>query len=133
MIKISELRIGNIARVANLTGRVTGLDMDSGANDITMSFSPGYEYPPEAVDPIPLTPEIMEKCGFARDEENDCNGYSSYRPETAHYGVRLFINDKRHVCAHYLGTAISTNHPQYLHQLQNLFFALTGEELTVNL
>jgi hypothetical protein len=80
---------------------------------------------------IPLSGEIFEKYGFERDEEEDCNGYLSYRPDMAHYCMRLFINDKGHVCAHYLGGAISTNHPQYLHQLQNLFFALTGEELII--
>lgn len=130
MIKANELRIGNFARVANLTGTVTDILGDPA---IYMSFSPDYEYIEEVMHPIPLTPEILEKCGFARDEERDVNGYLAYRPDTAHFSMRLFINEKGHVCAHFLGTAVSTNHPQYVHQFQNLYFALIGEELQVNI
>lgn len=74
--------------------------------------------------PIPLTPEWLEIAGF----ENKTTSW-----HTSKYFVKdryeywlgereddnaLFRND------HYLAKC------QYVHQLQNLYFALTGEELT---
>lgn len=138
MIKTSELRIGNVVLYssnANHIVRITTIGGKTALNQFFVNLDKGgnHHIPDEHLRPIPLTPEIIEKCGFERDDEEDCNGYFAYRPDTAHYAMRLFINDKGHVCAHYLRAAISTNHPQYLHQLQNLYFALTNEELEVKL
>jgi hypothetical protein len=62
--------------------------------------------------PIKLTPQILEKCGF---EFN--GGYFIIPLKNSLYGI-----DKIKV-----GKGI------FLHQLQNLYFALTGEELDINL
>lgn len=139
MLNASELRIGNLVFSDTEPSNpiVTILEILQGYANTSYK-----EYPADIaknsilynrLHPIPLTPEILVKCGFERDEEEDCNGYMAYRPDTAHYSMRMFINAKGHVCAHYLGTAISTSHPQSLHQLQNLTFALTGEELKIQL
>lgn len=66
--------------------------------------------------PIPLTPEILEKCGF---ENWDKNKYSNdILCLTINGEGFLYLANQRHVNIF------------YLHQLQNLYFALTGEELT---
>lgn len=133
MIKANELRCGNMVLYKPYGNRdgervtIAGiLGMKAYFNKYTNESGMLH-----ALMPIPLTEEWLAKFGFKRHDEEDCNGYLAYRPSTAHFSVRLFINYTGHVCAHYSGTAISTNHPQYVHQLQNLYFALTGEELTI--
>ena len=76
------------------------------------------------IDPIILTPQILQKCGFRnfiRDEWiiSHTTGHADFdlTPE----GLRL-----RHPTP-------SRRPIKYLHQLQNFFFALTGEEIEVNL
>jgi hypothetical protein len=71
--------------------------------------------------PIPLTPEILEKCGFQRAT------IGGYYKDFEDITVRLF-QEEGFYSLEYIGTKI-----QYLHQLQNLYFALTSEELKVNI
>jgi hypothetical protein len=73
------------------------------------------------VDPIPLTPEILEKAGFV----NDYNGYD--HPSK----VSLSITKDGDYMACWQDRAIRPI--QSVHQLQNLYFALTGQELGINL
>ena len=68
--------------------------------------------PKKSSRPIPLTPEILEKCGF----EN------SYK-----FGM-VWHNYLKRYAVVVNGESIE-NVPQNLHQLQNLYFALTGTEL----
>lgn len=66
--------------------------------------------------PIPITPEILEKCGFVSNPYQDRYEFGDIHVE--YCGIRdiCWINSHPHI--------------EYLHQLQNLYFALTGEELT---
>ena len=79
--------------------------------------------------PIPLTPEILEKCGFERLTTKSENGYKasvySYRGK---FSLTVLFDDGKLSVSFWQG-----NEKQYLHQLLNLIFSLTGEELTVNL
>lgn len=77
----------------------------------------------EDIEPIPLTPEILEKAGFKQAISND-------KIWLLRIGdTNLMLRD---------GEAWSYVGPiplkiNYVHQLQNLIFALTGTELTINL
>lgn len=75
--------------------------------------------------PIELTPEILEKAGF--EKINHINGYSfwSFKKKG---GVSLAVYDR-----HTTFSGFHVQHTTYVHQLQNLYFALTGEELTLTL
>lgn len=128
MIKASELRVGNWVKHA---GTITPLQVD------VYSFVRMEEWF-EEYDPIPLTPEILEKCGFEAfmilDDQQD------YRGEyLAKSGFRLYI-DPGEKC-YYFRYGDTELYPvekheieiKFLHELQNLYFALTGEELEVNL
>lgn len=114
MIKASELRVGNMLYK---DGIVVTID----ARSIFDIWDVSDKY-----DPIPLTPELLERCGFddLRKEMinvefadkhhaiNECdNGWTFYP---------FCTNDKD------LEINITS-----LHQLQNLYFALTGSELTI--
>lgn len=85
--------------------------------------------------PIPLTPEILEKAGFVIDE----NAGNWHSPDHTIYKVKGF---RVGVKGEYIGwynsaedDFYSSFYPElkYLHQLQNLVHSLTGEELTINL
>lgn len=69
--------------------------------------------------PITLTEDILLKCGFA--------GFAMLINDGDKFEVSPILG-----CAWYEALLIS-NRVTYLHQLQNLYFALTGEELICNL
>lgn len=75
------------------------------------------------INPIQLTEEILWKCGF-----NKSNGHG-YR-STKIAGVIMISNCGCFFNYFYYDIQIKI---EYVHQFQNLYFALTGEELEINL
>ena len=76
------------------------------------------------VTPVSLTPKILEKCGFRnfiRDEWILTYGNTHTDFELREDGLRL---------RHATPSRVSI---KYLHQLQNFFYAIAGEELEINL
>lgn len=71
--------------------------------------------------PIPLTPEILEKCGFIKDRSTMSllGGYIIWFERR---------EDKLFLC-----TDESSKQILFLHDFQNIYFALNGEELKINL
>jgi hypothetical protein len=72
----------------------------------------------EEVKPIPLTEEWLEKFGFEYSDLNGDSGLWKIPPFQIYGKYNQFLYDYR----------LDVN---YVHQLQNLYFALTGEELTI--
>jgi len=70
--------------------------------------------------PIPLTEDILLECGF----EFDGLFYSKGKFVLGNIDNYYFLCIDR---------STPFKHFQYIHQLQNLYFALTGNELTVTL
>lgn len=106
MINASELRIGNWINHDTLgVTKVAGITKDA-------DFF---------AEPIPLTEEILQKCGFT-------GGYTL----SINHGE--FWYDKNILSVSY-GSQVEEGREvpvKSLHQLQNLYFALTGEELNVS-
>ena len=71
--------------------------------------------------PIPITEDILLKCGFEKFTTKDI--YPTYVNKLFNWndGI-LFLVGYNFI-----------NHIKYLHDLQNLYFALTKTELTINL
>lgn len=134
MVNPSELRIGNWV-YQTLTGppvaeRVVSADPD-GAR-LAYSGDALSQY----LEPIPLTPELLEKAGFTKDEEGD--GYQLEWGES--WGARLVYVPSRSGWAASFGPTPRQHRSncaiivQYVHQLQNYFFAVSeGLELEINL
>lgn len=90
-------------------------------------------------EPIPLTPEILIKCGFYIVE----NAYQS--KQLAKRKLFSLDDEDIDICftkdnellflrSNKLSIMINdTSKYKYLHQLQNLYFALTGQELEIDL
>lgn len=113
----TELRIGNWVKYA---GTITPVQIEAG------SFI-NVENKVEAFDPIELTPSILEQCGFAKPQNED----ELYFIKGDCADV-FFYNDENGFECH-VGNELTYNHIKHLHQLQNLYFSLTGEELKINL
>lgn len=108
-MEASELRVGNYIRndVQGINFQVNSVVI----HRLCFGDSEGYA-------PIELTEEILLKCGF--EEKNSILEKD---------GIRLFkIRD-----LYFRGNFPIKADVRYLHQLQNLYFALTGEELNVQL
>lgn len=134
MINANELRIGNF--VLDQGGKMIKIDFfehlgkgysckfgqHSKAIDDWGPLHPLTEYTDYA-NPIPLTPEILEKCGFK---------YIQKTVYTIDNKISFAVfNGKLSTTYVCLDNAI--NQIKYLHELQNLYFALTGIELNINL
>ncbi|OQB12773.1 MAG: hypothetical protein BWY15_02067 [Firmicutes bacterium ADurb.Bin193] len=119
MIRATELRIGNIVdlHIEIFDRWVNGRVLSS--NDIQCIESGA------TCNPIPLTEEWLVKFGFE---------YRSGWEDSWHkYPIGLYFNPyKSGVCLEQIWEKLVENdlvNIQYVHQLQNLFFALTGNEL----
>lgn len=118
-MEAKELRIGNY---------VEGIGMEHPIRKIYDSIQYNYKterYELDDIDiqyfkPIPLTEEWLKKFGFESDEITfDKSGFT----------IGWFRNNEFYYLP--VGQIIIRNKHQikYVHQLQNLYFALTGEEL----
>lgn len=126
MIKANELRLENLVLYKGEALPIYSIDRAglsfSRINDIQVNKKSGATLGTGEIDfePILLTPEILEKCGFKRD----------YTRESWHH--MTFVLDQ--IVLEWLDEKCGYNgvcQLSYLHQRQNLYFVLTGEELTI--
>lgn len=115
MINVRELRIGNLLYLRGMIVLVGGIP-----NQMRLII-PGEQYAVdiEEFNSIPLTEELLLKCKFVKRNWGD---------------VVIYYNPLFELDAHFRLKGVDYNiQVKYLHQLQNLYFVLTGEELEVNL
>src|SRR5215210_4232878 len=83
----------------------------------------------EEIHPIPITQEILEQAGFKKKAKTDLFDKFPNEGFTYHlysHKVMIFHGPHNTLC-HWLNTQID-----FLHQLQNLYYCLTGRELSVS-
>ena len=129
MIQANELRIGN--KLLAPDGSIVTVEniLEDSINQRIDGDGVIGSYKLDEYNGIPLTPEILEKCGFEWDIF--WQGFADkrgryYLQEANDNGYNMF-NGKWKQQINWMKAL------EYLHQLQNLYFALTGEELTVKL
>lgn len=86
--------------------------------------------------PIPLTPEILQKAGFKwnKGKKNLELFIRDRQDENIFITVHLSTPFDRTDCVYlYCQDGEPVARTEYLHQLQNIYFALTGSELTLTL
>lgn len=125
MINPNELRIGNyIQDIISLEVDLIVYKIEDG---IITCGDEGFHYPylAESVKGIILSNEILEKVGFKKI--NHIHGYSFYSLNSSKVnGCHIDIYPEKTSWMSY-----SVNHCKYLHQLQNLYYSITGNELQV--
>ena len=120
-MKARELRIGNYVTVEHPRHGEKFIEVESVTNDtINMEFRPYYL---GELQPIPLTEEWLLKFGFEKVK-------SRYEEaETFDYVLQPLYFDMANTSVKINGVYQKINYPEYVHQLQNLYYSLTGEEL----
>jgi hypothetical protein len=122
-MKVNELRVGNLIRFSNKIQpeRIVRVDVRFFAafagGRASSEFSADEEVS-NYYNPIPITPEILVKAGF---------GENGHFFNIRHLEYTLISNRM------WYKTKIIDKPLKYVHQLQNLYFALTGEELPIEL
>lgn len=131
MVAAKDLRIGNkILR----NGKVETVNIINDAreeyyNDFLIGTTDGLSYSQNEFNSIPLTHEILMKCGFKKVYKSeytfvfDCETNSKF-------GSRWNLVNRQFSISY---ENIPFYNIKYVHQLQNLYFVLTGEELNINL
>lgn len=133
MIDVKELRIGNLVMLDGKYIKIKSMNRTS-VYGLPVGLDQKKIYlTSDEIEPLPLTEEILLKCGFLKGElliennrEYEINLRRDYilkydyrrRWVIENNGFQKF-NDPVHI-----------PYVQHLHQLQNLYFALTGKELT---
>jgi len=126
-MRIDELMIGNWVMIKEhfYKGVITCIDKENGIvkTDVEEFFEPLTF---EDIEPLPLTPEILEKAGFTLDAAPQV-------PEWSCDGKFIFHD------AHYepvYSTRLLNEYDvefKYVHELQNYFYTLTGKPLQITL
>lgn len=133
MVQANELRIGNF--ISSPRGELEIVEIGVKNNDYYATFNGIHEgYYLEVCEPIPLTQELLLKCG-AKLREVNC-GWEYY--DIDGFVISVNVKDKR-----VFFSAFDRDGEKYvndfdleletIHQLQNLYFALSNKELEVNL
>lgn len=142
MIDAKELRIGNIVEVILSPSKAEFWGIDSISLDLLTVYdlnSPDRKMDVDnrkrledeylgRISPIPLTEEMLLKCGFNYDKEEDCWKICGLFIRKEDCGFRIYIE-----CEDAWYSGCYFNDFRYLHQLQNIYFDLTGKELEVKL
>lgn len=121
MIQLNELRVGNILINPLMDGKVfvirSGADIDE-------------VYKMQELKAYPLSDNLLQKSGFKRGRVKlSGNNHLELDKDADHYNTFLRqIREDNHEEVILLSFEIV-----YLHQLQNLYFALTGKDLPFKL
>lgn len=139
MIKVKQLRTGNLLDNGHNIVQVTSISLDIDDEYLPSIGVCKYgEHKDEVIvheaafgieiKPIPLSPEWLERCGFNTKVKNGIalNILEGYVFITSLFtGLPLTLEID--------GNRMPLHSVKYVYQLQNLYFALTGEELNVKL
>lgn len=126
----NELRIGNLARdkVSKTELKVVGLT----ENNVVSYVIDRSKFPLAngwAIEPLPLTEEWLLQFGFEKQHKELSHLSPLNLPETFNLPNSPFSYSQGKLILT-TGTGDFCVYIEYVHQLQNLYFALTGEELT---
>jgi hypothetical protein len=127
MIQANELRIGNYVKALGEYRIVMGIT----SGEFPSSYVKFEGLIPVKIihlNPIEITEEVLEKLGFDKDYQ----GIFTKSIEGDYFEIR-FCNLQKIICidvwVNYEELILDLKHIKYVHQLQNLYFALTTKEL----
>lgn len=127
MIDPKSLRIGNTVIVEKRVVPIHELLTDHAVViwETDAFMSPAYpNIPYDKISGIPLSEQELIRLGF-RDEQI----YEAVRCwRTDHFALSYHANEPKNLYLH--GYGLDSNPVLHIHQLQNLYYSLTGTELT---
>ena len=121
MINVKELRLGKyvIPNTDNIPWRVSAIARNYVYVELMTEITKGET----EINPIPLDDEIMERLGFNSKWVRGVFGVAT----TSEHSDYVFYQK----CEEN-GIAYFPKPLKYVHELQNMYYALTGEELKIN-
>ncbi len=127
-MKASDLRVGSILNVSLKSGQGRTLESAIRIHDLVNIYenSGSFNY-----EPIPLTEEWLLKFGFTNDYESMFRKCFVLTTQEMAFVYNLSKQEKELSTFEIKGLNINLERVNHVHQLQNLYFALTGEELTI--
>lgn len=135
MIPSSELRIGNLVSFVEDANRYKDYHEVTDINT-QIALCHNGDVDTGELFPIPLTPDILEKCGFVKNKL----GEMSIEVTDPSFHLELMEGKENYFYPSITQTpdmdeerTVWLNRINSLHQLQNLFYCLVGEELSINL
>ena len=122
-MKSTELRIGNLVNGV-LTNKPYTIDSWALREMENGNYQNSYDTETKVFVPIPLTEEWLLNFGFEKVSFNN-----DFRIDILNDWGLIYDSDIKKIC---IDTGLNSKYLeiQYVHQLQNLYFALCGEELT---
>jgi len=133
-----ELRVGNLVGYNELIGAILQINWDAiellTQEYVSGVYAPGMIY--ETVRPIPLTKEWCLKLGFVEQENHvgliaRSPGYPSQRFDIDYWEQESEIFMKSGRWKRYNMNCFKMRHIKHVHEIQNLYYVLTGEELSL--
>jgi hypothetical protein len=124
-MKASELRLGNLVNFGVKVVPIKSIHTESVLKDEVRVYVELNEKLQHycldiiEIEPTPLTEEWLLKFGFVKHKTTDI--YPTFAKQMFNWNDGIL---------YIIGYGFM-NHIKYVHQLQNLYFALTGEELVV--
>lgn len=128
MIAVNELRIGNwVTYMGDRFGTIQYLK-----DVVYITGNTQWSY--KSITPIPISSDILEKAGFEKIQEGSMSHPEvwriSYQRRVVENKIDISIRGEEEI--YWLeGNTIVELH--FVHQLMNLYFALTGKELDIKL
>ena len=126
-MKASELRIGNYLEVNDLIVSISKIEPEH----LWDSLKDKWFFQGEEMQPISITEDWLLKFGFEKEYKgsNDWSNYNSSGEDLESPIIITFENGEIYYSA---GEGVKLSKCfKYVHQLQNLYFALTGNELNI--
>lgn len=137
-LKANELRIGNLVSINGEAITIKSIEFNPASQEyyIRVSYPHNYiQLKVEALEPILLTEEWLLKMGFTKD--------GLFKNEYVFTLGKFFFSFNNHMIylingyegdvLNYVGSEITDgdNYIKHIHQVQNVYYSLTNEELTI--
>jgi len=127
-MKANEFRRGNYFKTSNMNySKVTCI------KEYSIYCSSYFPHNLELCEPIPLTEEILFKCGFKKTEilgSYNIGSFTFHSQRPCNDSAKFTLVTEIYFCGR---SVLVVNGVKHLHQLQNLYFALTNQELNIEL
>ena len=125
MIEFKELRIGNLVKckVSNDAGIYKVWNINGLGERVIIDRAGMETHQTTNIKPIPITEEWLLKFGFELDGDEYYNDIHGVYPNVKDGGYCFMVFESEYIT---VNTIL-----KHVHQLQNLYFALAGEELEI--
>lgn len=134
-LKCTDLRIGNWIKANGALSVIIGKVIEINLVHVVIENNDGYtSLPLSILEPIEFTEEVLVKIGFEKhDEAMNIYAFENERAIVVYIPNRKLLKIEGVENDVLIDRNIRLNNVAHLHQLQNAYYCLTGEELNIEL